>query len=291
MPRVKKKKKPLRGSVRQNTATAKRGSNEESRPWFGFGARLALLILVTIAIIVSTAWLWRSEWPHRQARRATNAILRLTQKTGFAVTDVMVQGRHYTNKQALLEALGIKAGAPIVLFSPEQAHENIMALPWSESVSVLRSMPNKIIVRLSERQPMARWQHNGKTVVIDRDGKELTEAQADQFLNLPLVVGDAAPEQTKDLLSSLQAFPVVARLLKAAVRVGERRWNFYIQPNLLIRLPEDGIDDALVKLTTLIQEQKITDRNVVAVDLRLPDRMVIEPGTQPKASQFGEMSE
>lgn len=290
MPRViKKKKKPLRGSVRQNTTPQDGGV--EPRPWFGFGARLALLILATVAIIVFAAWLWRSEWPHRQAERAQSALIRLTQKTGFAVGDVMVLGRNYTDKTALMGALGVAAGTPMAQFDPDEAYRKIMELPWTESVSVIRSMPNKILVHLKERQPIARWQHNDKTVVIDHDGKELTAAKPDQFLNLPLVVGNAAPEQTKDLLSLLQEYPVVARLLKAAVRVGERRWNFFIQPNLLIRLPERNIGEALVKLTQLIQEQKITDRNIVAVDLRLPDRMVIEPGAQPKSPDFGEMRE
>ncbi len=227
----------------------------------------------------------------RQARRALNGVVRLTQKTGFAVSDVLVEGRRFTDKDALLAALGVTAGGPIVLFDPQEAHDKVMGLPWTESVSILRSMPNKIIVRLVERQPMARWQHLEKTVVIDRDGRELTAAKPENFPSLPLVVGNAAPEQTKDLLSLLRDFPAVAQILKAAVRVGERRWNFYIEPNLLIRLPERDEAVALTKLTQLIQEQKITDRNIKAVDLRLPDRMALEKGEQPSSPQYGEQTE
>lgn len=287
MPRVaKKKKRTLRGSVRQTVEP-----QEERRPWFGFGARLALLVLSTIAIIVFSAWLWHSDWTHRQAHRAMETTFRLTQKAGFAVSDVVLEGRYYTDKKDILEALGIKAGSPIFTFNPHEAHEKIAALPWTQSVSILRGLPNKIRIRLVERQPMARWQHNEKTIVIDRDGKELTAAQPEHFPNLPLVVGDTAPEQTKELLSTLHAFPVVAQVLKAAVRVGKRRWNLYIQPHLLIRLPEKDLSSALAKLTGLIQDQKITDRDIIAVDLRLPDRMTIEPGKQPSSSSYGEASE
>ncbi len=287
MPRV-TKKKPLRGSVRQNTMLS---GEEENRPFFGFGAKLALMVLGAILVILFVAWSWHNEWPQRKARAALNGIVRLTQKTGFAVSDVLVEGRNFTDKTELLSALGVSAGSPIFLFDPQQAYEKVMALPWTESVSILRSMPSKIIVRLVERQPMARWQHHDKTVVIDRDGRELTAAKPENFPNLPLVVGNAAPEQTKALLSLLREYPVVVQVLKAAVRVGERRWNFYIQPNLLIRLPERDEAVALTKLSQLIQEQKVTDRNVVAIDLRLPDRMIIEPGTQPSTPQYGEPSE
>ncbi len=287
MPRV-AKKKPLRGSVRQNTLLDR---EEEGRPFFGFGAKLALMVLCAIAAILFVAWSWHNEWPQRKAASALRSVIRLTQKTGFAVSDVLVDGRHFTDKTDLLNALDVSSGSPIFLFNPQEAHEKVMTLPWTESASVLRSLPNKIVVRLTERRPMARWQHADKTVVIDRDGKELTAAKPENFPSLPLVVGNAAPEQTKYLLDLLREYPVVAQLLKAAVRVGERRWNFYIQPNLLIRLPERNEPAALTKLTQLIQEQKVTDRNIVAIDLRLPDRMIIEPGAQPSAPQYGETSE
>lgn len=288
MPRIAKKKKPLRGSVRQNTMIQRA---QETRPWFGFGARLALLVLCTMAIIVLSAWLWHSDWTHRQTQRAANAALNATRRAGFAVADVMVEGRYYTKREDLLAALGVTAGSPIFTFDPQDAHEKLMALPWTESVMVLRSLPNKIMVRLTERRPMARWQHDNKTTVIDREGRELTAAKPEQFPNLPLVVGDAAPEQTKALLAQLHAYPVVAQTLKAAVRVGKRRWNLYLQPNVLIRLPERGMPEALSKLTDLIQEQKITDRDILAVDMRLPDRLVIEPGTPSATLKIGEDSE
>lgn len=279
------KKKPLRGSVRQNTMV------EEEEPRFGFGARLALLVLGSIAFVVLIGWLWHSEWPRRQARALAEKSVEVTQKAGFAVKDVTVEGRRYTERAQLFEALGISAGSSTFAFDPAQARDAIMALPWTKDVTVVRSMPDKIIIRMTEREPIARWQHDGKTSVIDADGKELLAARPEQFANLPLVVGNAAPDQTQALLAMLQKFPVVARVLKAAVRVGERRWNFYIHPNLLIRLPQYETETALEKLTTLIQEQKILDRNIVAIDLRFPDRMVVEPGTQPATPEYGETTE
>lgn len=280
------KKKPLRGSVRQNTIDF-----EEDTPRFGFGMRLALMVLGAIALILVISWLWYSQWPRDLLHRAGNTAINVTRKAGFAVSDVTVEGRRYTDKTALYIALGVRAGGPVFAFDPQEAHDNVMKLPWTKNVTILRSLPNKIVVKLEEREPIARWQNQDKTIVIDSDGLELTEARAEEFTNLPLVVGNAAPEQTKPLLQLLRDHPVVARVLKAAVRVGERRWNFYLHPNLLIRLPEREPEKALTKLTQLIQEQKILDRNVVAVDLRFPDRMVIEPGTQPQQPDYGDTQE
>jgi cell division protein FtsQ len=152
----------------------------------------------------------------------------------------------------------------------------------------LRSLPHKITVHLVEREPVARWQHEDKTMVIDAEGFELTAAKVEQFPNLPLIVGDVEPKQTEALLSLLSEYPMVASRLKAAVRVAERRWNLHLQPNITVRLPEDYAQEAMARLTRLIKDQKITERDVKAIDLRLPEKVYIEPVNQDKPSDSGE---
>ncbi len=265
MPRVKKKKR----------ATSRK-KNQET-PSLGFGARLSLLVLGTIAIVVLLSWVWNSRWPHSVAALMVSSSIQATKTVGFAVSDVTVQGRHYTNRDDIFKALGVKAGSPIVLFDPDQAYKNIMDLPWTARATVLRSMPNKIMVKLVERKPIARLQHNKKTIVIDSNGKELTAAKPEQFATLPLVVGTTDPKQTRYLLASLQRYPIVARVLKAAVRVGQRRWDFHLRPKVLVRMPERALGQALKKLASLIKDKKVLERNIKTIDLRLKGRMVLEP--------------
>jgi cell division protein FtsQ len=284
-------KKPLRASVRQNTM--RRASDEEGGwlPRLSFGVRLALMLLAAIGLLIFVSWSWHNRWPQRMAARFNDSVLRATQQTGFSVGDVTLEGRRYTDPQAVLAALGVTKDGPIFAFDPQGAYDKIMALPWTESVSVIRSLPHGIIIRLVEREPIARWQHDDKTVVIDGKGRELTAAKPEQFANLPLVVGNAAPAQTQALLMMLADYPVVARVLKAAVRVGQRRWNFYLQPDILVRLPEHDPDAALARLTRLIQNDKVLDRPIAAIDLRFADREILEPGKKPAAPTYGDTSE
>jgi len=55
------------------------------------------------------------------------------------------------------------------------------------------------------------------------------------------VIGDDAPEEADSLLQTLNNYPSVARLVDSAVRVSERRWNLYLQPKVLVKLPEHDI--------------------------------------------------
>ncbi len=90
------------------------------------------------------------------------------------------------------------------------------------------------------------------------------------------------------MLTALKDFPSIRQVLKAAVRVGERRWNLHLQPGMIARLPEDGMAAALKRLAYLIQEQKVLERNIVAIDLRQTDRFFIEPGNPASVSITGE---
>src|SRR6202008_1035795 len=63
---------------------------------------------------------------------------------------------------------------------------------------------------------------------------------------------------------------------KAAVFVGERRWNLRTKDGLDIRLPEHDVGNALAELSRLDKEEKLFSRDIVAVDMRLPDRLVVQ---------------
>jgi len=65
-------------------------------------------------------------------------------------------------------------------------------------------------------------------------------------------------------------------VLRAAICVGERRWDLQLEPGVMVRLPEGKEAFGLRKLSTLIADPQILSREVQSIDLRLPDRMTIE---------------
>ncbi len=65
-------------------------------------------------------------------------------------------------------------------------------------------------------------------------------------------------------------------MTKAAIYVGERRWNLRLKDGLDIRSPEQDVGNALAMLSRLDKEDKLFSRDIVAVDMRLPDRLVVQ---------------
>ena len=63
--------------------------------------------------------------------------------------------------------------------------------------------------------------------------------------------------------------------MRAAVLVSGRRWDLYLDDGVTIKLPEKNLRAALAQLVRLDAEQQLLARDVIVVDLRLPDRITV----------------
>ncbi len=62
--------------------------------------------------------------------------------------------------------------------------------------------------------------------------------------------------------------------VKAGTYVSGRRWTLKLD-GVDIRLPETGAAEALARLAKLERDSRILEKDIIAVDLRLPDRVVV----------------
>lgn len=197
---------------------------------------------------------------------------------GLRVAHIEEEGRVKTPEPLLRAALGINPGDPILGYSVDAARARIESIHWVQSATVERRLPDTIVVKLTERRPFAVWQHDGKFRLIDREGQVVTDSDVADFASqLPLVVGQGAPEAAASLLDALAAQPAIQSRVVAAVRVGQRRWNLRLKNGIDVLLPEGAVKQALARLAELEATHALLDRPLQAIDMRLPDRFVFRP--------------
>jgi cell division protein FtsQ len=199
-----------------------------------------------------------------------------TAEAGLGIDEVVVQGRGRASADSVLSALGAKRGAPILAVNLGEARARLEALSWVKNASVERLLPGTLYVRIEERQPLALWQRNGKLELVDRDGKVLPVPRLDEFRTLVVIVGDEAPKQAAQLLELLGVEPELRGHVAAAVLVGGRRWNIRLDNGIDIALPEENPGAAWRELARLDRSDGLLKRDIRRVDLRLPDRLVVQ---------------
>ncbi len=233
------------------------------------------VLLIAVIIGGVTNFMVRTEVLERSAAWIDEQQQALAEVFGLTVQEVSVVGRDKTLGEDILKVLNVKRGDSILGVDPEAARERLETLGWVEKASVMRRYPDEIFIEITERRPYARWQIDGKTGVIDRTGIVVSKKDEASFRYLPRVVGPGANTHAAELFDMLVQTPELFTRLENAVRIRDRRWNLEFENGVTVLLPEKGAAQAWKHLYQIQTEQKILDKDVVAIDLRANDRTYV----------------
>lgn len=263
----------------------RRGAARRRPAWTRFRRAYALGAagLALGALAAGGWWAWRAGAPEA-ARDAVLAQLdRGAVAAGFTVQEVFVVGRGETSAEELRAAVGAERGDSMFAFDPQAARARLLELGWVKDATVRRRLPNALDVAVVERRPFALWQHEGRLALVDRDGEVITRRRLDRFSGLPLVVGEDAGRHAAQLIDALALQPRLYAEVEAAVRIGGRRWNVKLKNGVEVNLPEGGAAEAWARLAEIEARQSVMSKDIAAIDLRLPDRLVVR--MTPEAAQ------
>ena len=194
---------------------------------------------------------------------------------GFRIVSVALAGQHHISREDVLAAAGVTDTTSLLFLDVEQTRERLKSNPWIADATVLKLYPGELQIGIREREAFALWQKDGRVSVIADDGTVLEPYVAPRLIELPLVVGRGAETRAKEFLAMLDRHPDLRASVRATVLVGERRWNLRLKNGVDVRLPETDIAPALERLVALDKEKTLTTRDIVAIDLRLPDRVTV----------------
>jgi cell division protein FtsQ len=194
---------------------------------------------------------------------------------GFRIASVAINGRKQLSQDEILAVGGVNGRSSLLFLDAAAVRDKLKANPWIADATVLKLYPDKLQIDITERSPFALWQQDGRLSVIAEDGAVLESYVTRHFTSLPLVVGKGAETRAREFLALLDRYPQVRGVTRAAILVGERRWNLRLNDGLDVRLPENDVGNALATLTRLDREERLFSRDITAIDLRLPDRLTV----------------
>jgi cell division protein FtsQ len=282
-------------SASRGSGAAGRARREPDRPsrlriWLrrrrGLAKPAALGLLGMAALGAVGVGLYLAD-PAGRVQAVVDNAAALGAAVGWELQEVVVEGRRNTPPDLIRAALDMERGDPMLSFAPAEAKARLQTIAWVQSAHVERRLPGTIYVRLVERTPFAIWQNQGRFVIVDRAGKVVETQALDAFGQLPLIVGPGADTTAAPVYDLLAAHREVLRRTQALVRIGERRWNLKLHNGTEVLLPEGQEAPALHRLAELHQRHALLDRPLVAIDMRMPDRLVLRqpPAPEPPPQQ------
>jgi cell division protein FtsQ len=241
--------------------------------------RLGARALVGGVVVAVLAGLWIAGVPHQLAWSAGEAIGR----AGFTVRQIEVQGVERMAKLPVYAAALDQPSSAMPLIDLDAVRARLLDQPWVKDAQVSRRLPDTLAIQITEREPVALWQHGGVVHLIDREGVALQVVDVDRYPKLPLLVGPGANAQAAALAAMLAEVPVLRPEVLDAVWVGDRRWDLHFRTGETLALPEgpERSARALRLFARLDAATGLLKRGFVRFDMRLPDKMVVRVSKEP----------
>jgi cell division protein FtsQ len=194
---------------------------------------------------------------------------------GMRIATVSLSGQRQVSREEIFAAAGVTDQSSLLFLDVADARARLEAIPWIAEATVRKLYPDRLQITITEREAFALWQQQGKVHVIAADGTVLGTKVEPRLASLPFVVGNGAAAKARDFLAVLDRFPAIRDSVRASILVGDRRWNLRLKNGIDVRLPDTDIERALETLARLDREKNLLNRDIVAVDLRLADRLTV----------------
>ena len=204
--------------------------------------------------------------------------------------NIEVTGTQNVTKAQIMEVMGGDIGRNIFFIPLAQQKSQLEQIPWVESASVMRFVPNRLKVEIVERTPVAFARVGPRIALIDAGGT-LMELPPKRKYSFPVILGMNPGEPLSTRAPRMRVYMDLVRDLDS----GGARYSQDLSEVNLIDLEDvkvrvnDPAGDVLVHLgssdylrryktyASHVQEWRQQFRDLESVDLRYDNQIVVNP--------------
>lgn len=204
-----------------------------------------------------------------------------TENDHFRIRTLDLRSDVKLNPALIREYAGLNEGANLFRVDVQRVQSDLQRVPVVKSVVVGRQLPDTLVVRITERMPIARWGRKdvGLPLAMDREGFVLGPSSlspglpvvyglADQGLRPGSRIADPIWLDVVRLLESCDNAPLSAWLQVSAVNVADPRcWVVRLANNERVLLAREQLDGKLLKLAAILKSSADQGLAVDTVDL------------------------
>jgi cell division protein FtsQ len=202
--------------------------------------------------------------------------------------DIEVTGMQNVTKAQIMEVMGADIGRNIFFIPLAQQKAQLEQIPWVESASVMRFVPNTLKVEIQERTPVAFARVGPRISLIDAGGTLMELPQKHKY-SFPVILGMNPGEPLSTRAPRMKAYNQLVRDLDSS---GARYSQDLSElEDVKVRV-NDPAGDVLVHLgssnylprykiyVTHVQAWRQQFQKLESVDLRYDNQIIVNPDMQ-----------
>src|SRR5579871_198524 len=212
--------------------------------------------------------------------------------------NIEVAGVENVSKAQIMEVMGADIGRNIFFVPLSQQQVQLEQIPWVESASVMRFVPNRLRIEIHERTPVAFSRVGPKIFLIDAGGT-LMELPPKHKYSFPVILGMNPGEPLSTRVPRMRAYnELVQELDSSGAHYSQDLSEVDVSDldNIKVRvndpagdvLVELGASDYLKRYRTYVshvQEWRQQFQKLESVNLRYDNQVIVNPEMEAKAKQ------
>lgn len=199
-----------------------------------------------------------------------------TANVGFNIREIRVNGAKNFEIRETLPHIKLQNKDSIFSVNLWKIKNIFETNKWVRDVVVRRELPNRLVIDMLERKPLAIWQYNKTFYLIDETGYKLT-TDVEKFQDLLHFVGEGADIYASSLVNILKDKPQITSNIKHVIFQGLRRWDFIMRNGMIVKMPEYNMNKALNFLHKQFVEGLLPSAKIKILDMRNEEKYYIEP--------------
>ena len=193
----------------------------------------------------------------------------------YLFNKVQIEGLNNLSKNEIEEYFEGYYDKSIFLLPLKNISYEIKMNKWIKSVSLKSNFKNKIFVTIQEVKPIGVFYNGNNYVLIDEFGEVIDFVDEKKNFQYIKFFGENARVNVRDLIIKIPFS--VKSLIKEAEYINKRRWNIILQNNIIIKLPETEIKEALLQFVEIYGSISAQERSIInSFDLRIPKKAIIK---------------
>jgi cell division protein FtsQ len=212
--------------------------------------------------------------------------------------NIDVTGMQNVTKAQIMEVMGADIGRNIFFIPLAQQKAQLEQIPWVESASVMRFVPNRLKVEIHERTPVAFARVGPRISLIDAGGTLMELPQKHRY-SFPVILGMNPGEPLSTRAPRMKAYNELVQALDS----GGARYSQDLSEvdlsdleNLKVRV-NDPAGDVLVELgssdylkryktyVTHVREWRQQFQKLESVNLRYDNQVIVNPDMEGRPKQ------
>jgi len=212
--------------------------------------------------------------------------------------NIEITGMQNVTKAQIMEVMGADIGRNIFFIPLAQQKAQLEQIPWVESASVMRFVPNRLQVEIHERTPVAFARIGPRIELIDAGGTLMELPQKHKY-SFPVILGMNPGEPLSTRAPRMKAYnELVQELDSGGARYSQDLSEVDLSDldNIKVRV-NDAAGDVLVELgsteylkryrtyVTHAQEWRQQFQKLESVNLRYDNQVIVNPDMEGRPKQ------